>query len=115
MREEGIIYRMCEKGIMYRMREKGIKCKMRNQLHHIIEYGSILHHIIKYSSTPQYAAICRTALLNTAVCRTLVDTIRYTLECAECAFWPPNAAKCCKNAGKFFPDELEDISKELTL
>jgi hypothetical protein len=18
--------------------------------------------------------------------------------------WPPNAAKCCKNAGKFFPD-----------
>jgi len=19
--------------------------------------------------------------------------------------WPPNAAKCCKNAGKFFPDE----------
>ena len=19
--------------------------------------------------------------------------------------WPPNAAKCCKNAGKFFPDD----------
>ena len=21
--------------------------------------------------------------------------------------WPPNAAKCCKNAGKFFPDEAD--------
>jgi len=20
--------------------------------------------------------------------------------------WPPNAAKCCENAGKFFPDVL---------
>jgi len=22
----------------------------------------------------------------------------------EMRIWPPNAAKCCKNAGKFFPD-----------
>src|SRR6266403_1869408 len=45
-------------------------------------------------------AISCTVLLNIAVCRTLVDTIRYTLECAECAFGRqmlPNAAKCCKN------------------
>ena len=34
--------------------------------------------------------------------------------------WPPNAAKCCKNAGKFFPGVLEEnrlgsINKEGSL
>ena len=30
--------------------------------------------------------------------------------------WPPNAAKCCKNAGKFFPDvgkEVEDLLENI--
>ena len=27
----------------------------------------------------------------------------------EMRIWPPNAAKCCKNAGKFFPDVYKVI------
>jgi len=46
-------------------------------------------------------------LLNAVVCGFLVKTIGYIARCADCAFGRqmlPNAAKCCKNAGKFFPD-----------
>ena len=27
----------------------------------------------------------------------------------EMRIWPPDAAKCCKNAGKFFPDESQTL------
>ena len=50
---------------------------MRNQLYRVIECGS-MPHLSRY----------------------------YTLHVAmrEMRIWPPDAAKCCKNAGKFFPD-----------
>ena len=38
---------------------------------------------------------------------TIPKTIGYMARCADCVFscqMLPNAAKCCKNAGKFFPD-----------
>jgi len=77
----------------------------------------------------QYTAVCRTALLNTAVCRTRLlnaavysSMPHYIVECSSMPhlsryhtlhvivrrmrIWPPNAAKCCKNAGKFFPNVL---------
>ena len=55
----------------------------------------------------QYAAVCRTVLLNTAVYSSMPHLSRYyTLHVIVrgMRIWPPNAAKCCKNAGKFFPD-----------
>ena len=36
----------------------------------------------------------------------------------EMRIWPPDAAKCCKNAGKFFPDEEDKktgVNKILTI
>src|ERR1700684_4005610 len=80
------------------------------------------------------AAVCCTALLDAAVCcTTLLDAAVCLHRVAGCGsmlyrvvgcgsmphlsryhtlhvavrglrIWPPNAAKCCKNASKFFPD-----------
>ena len=50
---------------------------MRNQLYRVIECGSM----------PQLSRYY-----------TLHVTMR------EMRIWPPDTAKCCKNAGKFFPD-----------
>jgi hypothetical protein len=55
--------------------------------HYIVKCSSIPHYIVKYSSMPhlsQYYTL-----------HVIVRGMR---------IWPPNAAKCCKNAGKFFPD-----------
>jgi len=72
-------------------------------------------------------AVYRTALLNIAVCRTILLNIVIRSSMPHCIvkyssmphlsryytlhvivrgmrIWPLNAAKCCKNAGKFFPD-----------
>jgi len=59
----------------------------RSMPHRIIKYGSILYRIIKYGSMPHLSWY-------------------YTLHVIVrgMRIWPPNAAKCCKNAGKFFPD-----------
>ena len=56
-------------------------------LHRIIKYSSIPHRIIKYGSMPHLSRY-------------------YTLHVVVrgMRIWPPNAAKCCKNAGKFFPN-----------
>ena len=43
-------------------------------------------------------------------CGSMPHLSRYhTLHVAmrEMRIWPPDAAKCCKNAGKFFPDEVK--------
>src|SRR6266550_1921734 len=52
------------------------------------------------AANAQLAALRCWFLLNAAVCHSLVDTIRYTLQCADCAFgrnMPPNAAKILVN------------------
>ena len=59
---------------------------MRNQLYRVIECGS-MPHLSRY--------------------HTLHVAMR------EMRIWPPDAAKCCKNAGKFFPDVEEELTKEL--
>jgi hypothetical protein len=58
-----------------------------SMLYHIIKYSSMLHRIIKYGSMPH--------LSRYYTLHVIVRGMR---------IWPPNAAKCCKNAGKFFPD-----------
>ena len=92
---------------MYRMREKGIKCKMRNQLHRIVKYGSILHHIIKYGSQLHYI-IKYSSQLHRIIKYSSIPHLSqyYTLYVIVrgLRIWPPNAAKCCKNASKFFPN-----------
>ena len=47
----------------------------------------MLHRIVEYSSMPHLSRY-----------HTLHVVVR------GMRIWPPNAAKCCKNAGKFFPD-----------
>jgi len=54
----------------------------------------------RVAANAQLAAPRYWFLLNTAVCRSLVNTIRYTLQCAKCAFGRqmlPNAAKMLVN------------------
>jgi hypothetical protein len=58
-------------------------------LHRIIKYGSMPHYIVEYGSMPH--------LSRYYTLHVIVRGMR---------IWPPNAAKCCKNAGKFFPDVL---------
>jgi len=58
-----------------------------SMLHRIIKYSSIRHRIVKYGSMPHLSRY-----------HTLHVIVR------GMRIWPPNAAKCCKNAGKFFPD-----------
>src|ERR1700723_32142 len=67
----------------------------------------MLHCIVEYSSMQQYIAVYRTILLNAAVYSSMPHLSRYhTLHVIVrgMRIWPPNAAKCCKNAGKFFPN-----------
>src|ERR1700721_3083133 len=67
----------------------------------------MLHHIIKYSSMRQYAAVCGSMLPRICEYSSMPHLSRYhTLHIVVrgMRIWPPNAAKCCKNAGKFFPD-----------
>jgi hypothetical protein len=61
-------------------------------LHRIIKYGSMPHRIVKYGSMPHLSRY-----------HTLHVIVR------GMRIWPPNAAKCCKNAGKFFPDVGAEI------
>jgi len=56
--------------------------------------------LAQVAANAQLAAPRYWFLLNAAMCRSLVDTIRYTLQCAKCAFgcqMPPNAAKMLVN------------------
>ena len=62
---------------------------MRNQLHYVIKCGSM----------PQLSRY-----------HTLHVTMR---EMREMRIWPQYAAKCCKNAGKFFPDVVNYIGSIL--
>jgi len=64
--------------------------KYSSMPHLIIKYGSMPHFIVKYSSMPH---LSRYHTLHVVV--RVVRGMR---------IWPLNAAKCCKNAGKFFPD-----------
>jgi len=56
-------------------------------LHRVTRYGSMLHCVVRCGSMPHLSQY-------------------YTLHVAVrgLRIWPPNAAKCCENAGKFFPD-----------
>ena len=60
-----------------------------SMLHRIIKYSSMPHRFVKYGSMPH---LSRYHMLHVVV--------------RGMRIWPPNAAKCCKNAGKFFPDGL---------
>ena len=60
-------------------------------------YGSMLHRIIKYSSMP-HRIVKYGSMLHLSRYHTLHVIVR------GMRIWPPNAAKCYKNAGKFFPD-----------
>ena len=60
-----------------------------SMLHRIIKYSSMPHHIVKYGSMPHLSQY-----------HTLHVIVR------RMRIWLPNAAKCCKNASKFFPDKL---------
>src|SRR6202041_3072214 len=62
-----------------------VKCG--SMLHRVVRYGSMLHHVVGCGSMPHLSRY-----------HTLHITVR------GLRIWPPNAAKCCKNAGKFFPD-----------
>jgi len=63
----------------------------------IVVYGSMLHRIIKYSSMP-HRIIKYGSMPHLSRYYTLHVIVR------GMRIWPPNAAKCCKNASKFFPD-----------
>jgi hypothetical protein len=56
-------------------------------LHRVAGCGSMLHRVVGCGSMPH---LSRYHTLHVAV--------------RGLRIWPPNAAKCCKNAGKFFPD-----------
>ena len=58
-----------------------------SMLYRIAGCGSMLYRVIRYSSMPHLSQY-----------HTLYIAVR------GLRIWPPNAAKCCKNAGKFFPD-----------
>jgi hypothetical protein len=58
-----------------------------SMLYRIIKYGSMRHRIVEYGSMRHLSRY-----------HTLHVVVR------GMRIWPPNAAKCCKNAGKFFPD-----------
>jgi hypothetical protein len=68
-------------------------------LHRIIKYGSMLHRIIKYGSMPHYI-VEYGSMPHLSRYYTLYVIVR------GMRIWPPNAAKYCKNAGKFFPNVL---------
>ena len=66
------------------------------------------------AANAQLAVLYCWFLLNAAFCRCSIETMGYTAWCADSAFgsqMPLNAAKCCKNAGKFFPDVAPPIFK----
>ena len=61
-------------------------------------------------------AISCTALLVSIKCGSMPQLSRYhTLHVAmrEMRIWPQYAAKCCKNAGKFFPDGGFEVTHQL--
>jgi len=63
--------------------------------------------LAQVAANTQLAVLCYGFLLNAAVCRSLVETIGYRARYADYTFgrqMPPNAAKYCKNASKFFPN-----------
>jgi hypothetical protein len=63
----------------------------------IVVYSSIPHYIVKCSSIPHCIVEC-SSMPHLSRYYTLHVIVR------GMRIWPPNAAKCCKNAGKFFPD-----------
>jgi hypothetical protein len=72
--------------------------------------GTILLNIAVYSSMPHYIVKCSSMPHCIVKCSSMPHLSRYyTLHVVVrgMRIWPPNAAKCCKNAGKFFPDVLK--------
>jgi hypothetical protein len=69
-----------------------------SMLHRVIGCGSMLHRVVGCGSMPHLSRY-----------HTLHVTVR------GLRIWPPNAAKCCKNAGKFFPNEGAETSRFLSL
>jgi len=70
-----------------------------SMLHCIVKYSSMPHCIIEYSSMPH--------LSQYHMLHVIVRGMR---------IWLPNAAKCYKNAGKFFPDKtLKKIQSVTTI
>jgi hypothetical protein len=95
-------------------------------------YGTVLLNTAVYGTALLNTAVCGTVMLNTAVCGSMLHRIikygsmrhriveygsmrhlsrYYTLHVVVrgMRIWPPNAAKCCKNAGKFFPDVVDTM------
>ena len=67
-------------------------------LHRVVRYGSMLYRVIRYGSMPYLSRYY-----------TLYVTVR------GLRIWPPNAAKCYKNAGKFFPNVIIPLLSILLL
>jgi len=68
-------------------------------LHCIAGCGSMLHCVVGCGSMLHCVVGC-SSMLHLSQYHTLHIAVR------GLRIWPPNAAKCCKNAGKFFPDNL---------
>jgi len=76
-------------------------------LHCVAKCGSMLYCVIRCGSILYYVVRCGSMLHRVIKCGSMLYLSRYyTLHVAVrgLRIWPLNAAKCCENAGKFFPD-----------
>jgi hypothetical protein len=76
-------------------------------LYRVTRYSSILHYVARYGSILHRVIRCGSILYRVIGCGSIPHLSRYhTLHVTVrgLRIWPPNAAKCCKNTGKFFPD-----------
>ena len=83
-------------------------------LHRVARYGSMLHHVVRCGSMLHRVIRCGSMLYRVVRCGSMPHLSRYhTLHVIVrgLRIWPPNAAKCCKNAGKFFPDVVKAVKR----
>jgi len=76
-------------------------------LHRVARCGSILYYVVRCSSMLHRVIKCSSMLHRVVRCGSMPHLSRYhTLHVTVrgLRIWPPNAAKCCENAGKFFPN-----------
>jgi hypothetical protein len=84
----------------------------------IAVYSTILLNIAVYSSMPHYIVKCSSMPHCIIKCSSIPHLSRYyTLHVIVrgMRIWPPNAAKCYKNAGKFFPDVIRGAAQAYTI
>src|ERR1700735_4815756 len=87
-------------------------------LHRVAGCGSMLHRVVGCGSMLHRVVGCGSMLHRVVGCGSMPHLSRYhTLHVAVrgLRIWPPNAAKCCKNAGKFFPDVANLFYKKMQL